>query len=160
VDSGQLHRLGRRLIELSRAATTDSGDQPMTPVQVAIIDDVIKNPGTGVTAIGHRIGFVQSHVSASVARLRERGVLETAPDTSDGRRTRVQVTQSAMPAIVRRAQRPINNTITTAVGDAETARRVTAMLDELAEFLLMRRTRTDTSTGRHALTACESVHDQ
>jgi DNA-binding MarR family transcriptional regulator len=138
VDSGQLHRLGRRLIELSRAATTHTGDQPMTPVQVAIIDDVIKNPGTGVTEIGHRTGFVQSHVSASVARLRDQGVLETAPDPTDGRRTRVQVTQLAMRAIVCRARRPINNTITTAVGDAETAQRVTAILDELAVLLLAR----------------------
>jgi DNA-binding MarR family transcriptional regulator len=138
VDSGQLHRLGRRLIELSRAANTDTGDQRMTPVLVAIIEDVIKNPGTGVTEIGQRTGFVQSHVSASVARLRERGILETTPDLSDGRRTRVQITQPAMRAIVRRSRRPINSTITTAVGDAETARRVIAMLDELAEALLTR----------------------
>jgi hypothetical protein len=41
-----------------------------------------------------------------------------------------------MGAIVRRARRPINDTITTAVADADTARRVTAMLDELAELLL------------------------
>lgn len=136
MESGQLHRLGRRLIELSRAATSDTGDLSITPAETAIIEDVVKNPGTSVTEIGQRTGFVQSHVSTSVARLRERGVLETTPDPTDGRRTKVQVAGPAMRAIVRRARRPINDTITTAVADAETARRVTTMLDELAELLL------------------------
>jgi DNA-binding MarR family transcriptional regulator len=136
VDSGQLHRLGRRLINLSRAATTGTDDQSMTPAETAIIEDVITNPGTCLTDIGQRTGFVQSHVSASVARLRERGILETTPDPTDGRRTKVQVTRPAMRAIVRRARRPINDAITTAVADPIAARRVTAMLDELAELLL------------------------
>jgi DNA-binding MarR family transcriptional regulator len=136
VESGQLHRLGRRLIELSRAATSDTGDPSMTPAETTIIEDVAKHPGTSVTEIGHRTGFVQSHVSTSVARLRERGVLETAPDPTDGRRTRVQVARPAMRAIARRARRPVNDTVTAAVGDPDTARRVTAILDELAELLL------------------------
>ena len=108
----------------------------MTPAETAIIEDVAKNPGTSITEIGQRTGFVQSHVSTSVARLRERGVLETTPDPTDGRRTKVQVAPPAMRAIARRARRPIDDTITTAVADADTARRVTAMLDELAKLLL------------------------
>jgi DNA-binding MarR family transcriptional regulator len=135
VDSGQLHRLGRRLIELSRAATSDSGDQALTPAEAAIVEDVMKNPGASVTDISQRTGFVQSHISASVARLRERKIVETAPDPADGRRTMVRVTRAAMRAIIRRAQRPIDDTIKTAVADAHTARRVTALLGELAELL-------------------------
>lgn len=135
MDSGQLHRLGRRLIELSRAATSDSGDQPLTPAEAAIVEDVMKNPGASVTDIGQRTGFVQSHVSASVARLREREIVETAPDPTDRRRTTVRVTRAATRAIMRRSQRPIDDTIKTAVADARTARRVTALLDELAELL-------------------------
>jgi DNA-binding MarR family transcriptional regulator len=136
VDSGQLHRLGRRLIELSRAATSDTGDQTLTPAESAIVEDVIKNPGAAVTDISQRTGFVQSHVSASVARLRERGLLETATDPADGRRTTVQVSRSASRAITRRSRRPIDHTVNTAVSDAKTARRVVELLDELAEILL------------------------
>jgi DNA-binding MarR family transcriptional regulator len=135
VDSAQLHKLGRRLIELSRAATSDSGDQALTPAEAAIVEDVIKNPGASVTDIGQRTGFVQSHVSTSVARLRDRGIVETAPDPTDRRRTTVRVTRPAMRAIMRRSQRPIDDTVKTAVGDAHTARRITALLDELAELL-------------------------
>jgi DNA-binding MarR family transcriptional regulator len=136
VDSGQLHRLGRRLIELSRAATADSGDQALTPAESAIVEDVIRNPGTSVTGISQRTGFVQSHVSVSVARLRERGLVETATDPADGRRTTVQISRSASRAIMRRSRRPIDNAIASAVTDAGTARRAVELLDELAEILL------------------------
>jgi DNA-binding MarR family transcriptional regulator len=108
----------------------------MTPAEAAIIEDVARNPGTSVTEIAHRIGFVQSHVSTSVARLRERGVVGTTPDATDRRRTNVQVSRPAMRAIVRRARRPINDTIAAVVGDAATAQRVADMLDELADLLL------------------------
>jgi DNA-binding MarR family transcriptional regulator len=148
VESGQLHLLGRRLIELSRAATSETGDLSMTPAETAIIEDVAKNPGTSLTEIGQRTGFVQSHVSTSVARLHERGVLETTPDPADGRRSKVQVARPAMRAIVRRARRTINDTILTAVADADTARRVTAMLDELAELLLTTGQANQRSTAR------------
>jgi DNA-binding MarR family transcriptional regulator len=82
-----------------------------------------------------------------VARLRERGVLETTPDPTDGRRTKVQVARPAMRAIARRARRPSNDTITTAVADADAARWVTAMLDELAELLLTPGQATQRSTA-------------
>jgi DNA-binding MarR family transcriptional regulator len=136
VDSGQLHRLGRRLIELSRAATSDTGDQAVTPAEAAIVEDVIKNRGASVTEISQRTGFVQSHVSASVARLRERGLLETSADPADGRRTTVQITRSAGRAIMRRSRRPVEGVIKKAVTDANAARRAVELLDELAELLI------------------------
>jgi DNA-binding MarR family transcriptional regulator len=135
VDSGQLHRLGRRLIELARAGTSDDSDRVLTPVEVAIVDDVIRNPGASVTDIGQRTGFVQSHVSASVARLRERGIVETAPDPADRRRTTVRIARPAMRAIVHRSRRPVDGVVKAAVPDTDTARRVIELLDELAELL-------------------------
>jgi DNA-binding MarR family transcriptional regulator len=136
MDSGQLHRLGRRLIELSRAATSDTGDQAMTPAEAAVIEDVIKNPGASVTEISQRTGFVQSHVSASMARLRERGLLETSPDPLDGRRITVQITRSASRAIKHRSGRPIEDTIEKAVTDPNAARRAVELLNELTELLI------------------------
>src|SRR3954452_16774664 len=93
VDGGQLHRLGRRLIELSRQATGEPGDLTLTPGEAAVLEDVITHPGSSVSEIAQRTSFVQSHVSASVARLAQRGVLTAGSDPTDGRRTRVQVTE-------------------------------------------------------------------
>jgi DNA-binding MarR family transcriptional regulator len=136
VDGGRLHRLGKRLIELSAAATGEAGDLVLTPGEAAVLEDVIKHPGCSVTEIHQRTGFAQSHVSASVARLKERGLVETAPDPLDGRRTRVRVAEDALAAITRRASRGIDDAVARAVPDPARAHRVTALLDELAGLLL------------------------
>jgi DNA-binding MarR family transcriptional regulator len=123
------------LIELARTATADTSDRALSPVETAIVEDVIKNPGASVTDIAQRTGFVQSHVSASVARLRERGIVETAPEPTDRRRTTVRLARPAMRAIVRRSKRPVEDVIKTAVPDANAARRVITLLDELDQLL-------------------------
>lgn len=135
MDGGQLHRLGRRLIELSRAATGQSGDLAMTPGQTAVLEDVIKHPGSSVREIQNRTGFVQSHVSASIAKLRQHGVVRTAADPDDGRKVRVWVTNETMRAIGRRAERDIGETVRNAVGDPERAQRLIELLDEVAKLL-------------------------
>jgi DNA-binding MarR family transcriptional regulator len=136
VDGGQLHRLGRRLIELSRAVTAEASDPSLTPGETAVLEDVLRHSDSSVSEIQARTGFVQSHVSASVARLRQRGLLETMPDPTDRRRTRVRVSTRARRAIAARSSRSIDDAITHAVADPDQARRVTVLLDELAQLLL------------------------
>jgi len=136
VDGGQLHRLGRRLIELSRRATGEPGDLALTPAEAAVLEDVLTHPDSPVGGIAQRTGFVQSHVSASVARLTRRGVLTTASDPTDGRRTRVRATDRTVQAISRRATRRIDDALAGAITDPATAQRVNALLDELARLLL------------------------
>ncbi|MFC4591211.1 MarR family winged helix-turn-helix transcriptional regulator [Sphaerisporangium corydalis] len=136
MDGGQLHRLGRRLIELSAAATGEAGDLRLTPGELAVLEDAIKHPDGSVGEIHQRTGFAQSHVSVSVSRLRERGLVETTADRADGRRTRVRVTGEALQAITRRAARDTGDAIARAVPTPAEARRVAALLDELATLLL------------------------
>ncbi|NUP64957.1 MAG: MarR family transcriptional regulator, partial [Nonomuraea sp.] len=88
----RMRRLGRRLVELSKAAAGETKGPPLTPGEEAVFEDVLRHPGGTVGEIQARTGFVQSHVSASVARMRERGLLRTAPDPADGRRTLVTAT--------------------------------------------------------------------
>src|SRR4051812_24169816 len=133
MDGVLLHRLGKRLIDLAREVTTDAGDAELTPAEMAVMEDAFKHPDSPVTDIQARTGFAQSHVSASVARLKERGWVETAPDPRDRRRTCVRVAEPARRAIYRRAGRPADAVIARAVGDPE---RVTELLDELARLLL------------------------
>ena len=134
MDGVLLHRLGKRLIDLARQVTTDAGDTPLTPGEVAVIEDVLKHPGSVVTEIQARTGFAQSHVSASVSRLRERGLIVAVPDPADRRRTRLTLTDIAQRAIMRRAGRPVDDTIAATVGP-EKAERVLQLLEELSALL-------------------------
>ena len=136
MDGGQLHRLGKRLIELSSQVTGEAGDLSLTPGEAAVLEDVIKHPASSISEIHQRTGFVQSHVSASVSRLKARGLMKTEPDASDGRRTRVRVADGAMQAIGRRAARSIDQAIDRTIGDPGRARRTTELLQELADILL------------------------
>jgi DNA-binding MarR family transcriptional regulator len=134
MDGVRLHRLGKRLIDLARQVTTDAGDTALTPGEVAVIEDVFKHPASVVTEIQARTGFAQSHVSASVSRLREHGLIEAEPDPADRRRTRLTVADIAKRAIMRRAGRPADETIAEVVGE-EKADRVVELLEELSALL-------------------------
>jgi DNA-binding MarR family transcriptional regulator len=136
VDGGRLHRLGKRLIELSSQATGEPGDLQLTLGEAAVIEDVIKHPASSISEIQQRTGFVQGHISKSVARLKARGLVETEPDPSDGRRTRVRIADAASQAITRRAARPIDQVIGHTIDDPAQARRATGLLEELADLLL------------------------
>jgi DNA-binding MarR family transcriptional regulator len=136
MDGGRLHRLGKRLIELSAQVTGEAGDLSLTPGQAAVLEDVIKHPASSISEIHQRTGFVQSHVSVSVSRLEARGLVETETDPSDGRRTQVHITDAAMQAITRRAARSIHQVIGRSIGGSEQARRTTELLEELADILL------------------------
>lgn len=136
VDGVRMHRLGKRLIDLSREVTTSAGDAALTPAEIAVIEDVLKHPGSAVSEIKVRTGFAQSHVSESVARLKERGLIETPPDEADRRRTRVRLSEPARQAVLARAERSADEVIARVVEDHTRAARVAALLDELAELLL------------------------
>lgn len=135
VDAGQLHRLGRRLLALSRAASGQAGDLVLVPGQEAVLEDLLRHPDSTVSDIRDRTGFTQSHVSASVARLRDYGLIRGAGDPSDGRRTRLRATGTATQAISNRAGRSIDTAITAAVATPEQAGRVLDLLDELCHAL-------------------------
>jgi DNA-binding MarR family transcriptional regulator len=136
MDGGQLHRLGKRLIELSSQVTGEAGDLLLTPGEAAVLEDVIKHPASSISEIHQRTGFVQSHVSASVSRLKARGLVKAEADPSDGRRTRVRVADGAIQAITRRAARSVDQVIGRTIGEPGQARRTTELLEELADLLL------------------------
>lgn len=136
VDGGGLHQLGKRLLELSRAVTTQPGDPCLTAGELAVLEAVLHHPDSSLRDIQTRSGFAQSHVSASVARLRQRGLIDTRPDPHDGRRTRVRVVRRASRSISRRSRRPVDAVLAEATGSAARARRAARLLDELADLLI------------------------
>jgi DNA-binding MarR family transcriptional regulator len=136
MDGGELHRLGRRLLELSAQVTGDPGDLRLTPGELAVLEDVIRHPASSVSETSERTGFAQSHVSVSVARLKARRLAETETDPADGRRTRVRAADDTVQAITRRAARSIEDTLSRTLEDPSQAGRVADLLRELAALLL------------------------
>ncbi|SHF60827.1 MarR family winged helix-turn-helix transcriptional regulator [Streptoalloteichus hindustanus] len=136
MDVGQLHRLGRRLVELSHQASCDSGELSLTTGEAAVLQDVISHPESSVSEIGDRTGFAQSHVSTCVARLRDRQLVTTATDPADRRRTRVRASDGTIVAVSQRGDHGVDGVLGAVVGDPDKARRVAALLDELAHLLL------------------------
>ncbi|MEW9556022.1 winged helix DNA-binding protein [Nonomuraea sp. NPDC050783] len=137
-----LRRLGRRLVELARTTDTGTGRPVLTPGEEAVFVDVLRHPGSAVRDIQSRTGFAQSHVSASVARMRERGILETAQDPDDGRRTQVRVADVAVDALFRRAASSVDEVVRAALRDPADTERAVALLEELESLLI-----TDESHG-------------
>lgn len=136
MDGGQLHRLGKRLIELSSQVTSEDSDLSLTRGEAIVLEYVIKHPACSMSAIHRRTGRSQSHVSESVSRLKARGLVEVAPDPSDGRRTQIRIVDGALQAITRRSARGIDQAIGYATSDPAQARRATDLLEELADLLL------------------------
>jgi DNA-binding MarR family transcriptional regulator len=136
MDGGELHRLGRRLLELSAQVTGEPGDLRLSPGESAVLEDVIRHPASSVSETSQRTGFAQSHVSVSVARLKARGLAETETDPADGRRTRIRAAGATVAAISRRAARSIEDTLSRTMEDPGQARRAAELLDELAALLL------------------------
>jgi DNA-binding MarR family transcriptional regulator len=157
MDGGELHRLGRRLLELSAQVTGEPGDLRLTPGEIAVLEDVIRHPASSVSETSERTGFAQSHVSVSVARLKARGLAETETDPADGRRTRVRAADSAVQAVTRRAARSIEDTLSRALGEPGQARRAAGLLQELAALLLSPAPGKD---SQQAATAAAGVTDR
>lgn len=156
MDGGELHRLGRRLLELSAQVTGEPGDLRLTPGEVAVLEDVIRHPVSSISEIGERTGFAQSHVSVSVARLKARGLAETGTDPADARRTRVRAADATVQAITRRAARSIEDTLSRTLADPSQARRATDILTELAALLLPPTLRKDDEPGATEASTCQT----
>jgi DNA-binding MarR family transcriptional regulator len=117
VNASELYLLGRRLMKLGEEAIPPSwlDDAIVTSVRPVMVD-VIAHPGSSVSEITRRTGFPQSHISQSVARLRDLGFAVTAPDATDRRRTLVWAAEGIAESGARHAAVPIDETIAKAIG--------------------------------------------
>jgi DNA-binding MarR family transcriptional regulator len=129
-----LYLLGRRLTKIGEEAMRGA-DAPHVPTGLRlIVTDVAEHPGSPIGEIATRTGLPQSYVSQSVARLKDRGAIETANDPSDGRRTLVRLTRSIPAKTARRGAVSIDAELGEAAGIAEPAEIVAALEALLAGF--------------------------
>lgn len=115
--AGDLYRLGRHLMEVARVGMTDPSDPGVFQTDSLIIDVVVDRPGSSINEITAMAGFAQSHVSASVNGMRERGWVRTSPDPADGRRTLVWAVEALSDAIARREERSAEMILAAALSD-------------------------------------------
>lgn len=137
VNAVELYLLGRKLMKIADEALPkpDTGGPP-TSVRLILID-IAEHPDSSVGEIVSRTGFPQSHVSASIARLRELGALVTSIDPRDRRRTLTRLA----PGIRQRSQRaavPVDSVLAAALGssDPRELEETIEALDDLAARLM------------------------
>ncbi|MFJ1867577.1 MarR family transcriptional regulator [Streptomyces sp. NPDC088097] len=110
---------------------------------VIVAGDIAAHPDTTVGETAQRTGLPQSQVSGAVARLREAGSVQTAPDPADRRRTLVRQAPgtSARVAAVRAAgASKVEEALARALGEdgARQLPEVTEALETLARHLSVR----------------------
>jgi DNA-binding MarR family transcriptional regulator len=137
VNAVELYLLGRKLMKIADEALPKpaTGGAP-TSVRMILID-IAEHPDSSVGEIASRTGFPQSHVSMSIARLRELGALVTSTDPRDRRRTLARLA----PGIRQRSQRaavPVDSVLADALGSTDPAdlEEVIEALDGLAARLM------------------------
>src|ERR1700753_1205742 len=112
----ELYLLGRRLMKLGEEALPPSGLDDMGASVRSVLTDVFSHPGSSVSESRARPVSPQSNVSSSVARLRDLGVLVTAPDPADRRRTLVRPAEGMVQKAVRKAATSVDGPRAEAIG--------------------------------------------
>jgi DNA-binding MarR family transcriptional regulator len=137
VNGLELFLLGRRLMKIGEEAIERAGFHDLPTSVRTILTDVFEHQDTSIGEITARTGFPQSHVSASVARLRDGGVLVTAVDLKDRRRTLVRTASEVPRQAANLASAPIDDALRIALAarDPGEVARVLAALELIASSL-------------------------
>ena len=97
--------------------TSGPGSGPVMPNGPSLVlRDVFAHPGSSIRDITGRTGLPQSYVSESVARLRDQGIVETAADPADGRRTLVRVSAGHPRTVAAKGMASVDAALAEALG--------------------------------------------
>lgn len=140
MNASELFLLGRKLMKLGEGAippSTLNAGRATASVRL-VMADIAYHPGSSVSEITERTGFPQSHVSQSVATLRDLGFVVTEPDPADRRRTLVRPTEGAVRSGTRHGAVPVDETIAKAIGTEAQDRlpQALAALDLLGQLII------------------------
>ena len=124
-------------MKLGEEAIPPSGFHQIPASVRSVLIDVYEHPGSSVSEITARTGFPQSHVSASVTRLRESRALVTTIDPADRRRTLVSPNPEVRRLLSSLPQVPVDTVLARAIGtgDPGQAADAVAALELLARLL-------------------------
>jgi DNA-binding MarR family transcriptional regulator len=130
--------LGRQLSKIGESVMRGSGTKPPMPTSAGLVlRDVLAHPDSSISDITARTAMPQSHVSETVAQLVEQGLVESARDPADKRRTIVRVAASHPRHVARAAMVSVDAALIDALDSMspDAAGDVIATLEDLAARL-------------------------
>jgi len=143
VNGVELFLLGRALMKIGEEALPEppggAGRYAGSARLVLIVaSDIAAHPDTAVGEIAARTGLPQSQVSSAVARLKEAGSVQTAPDPVDRRRELVRQAAEVSERVAQVRAVGIEDALARALGSGDPDRlgEVSRALDVLARNLL------------------------
>ncbi|MFV0375082.1 MarR family winged helix-turn-helix transcriptional regulator [Microbacterium sp.] len=101
---------------IHRRAPDRAGAGPLPTTELALLKQVLDDPGATVSELAAHLGLRQPNVSAAARSLEDRGLVERRPDTLDGRVTRVYATATGRrehTAIADEWTRPVRDALAT-----------------------------------------------
>jgi DNA-binding MarR family transcriptional regulator len=123
--------LGRQLTKIGEEVLRGSAAQAMPAGPSLVLRDVFAHPDSPIGDIAGRTGLPQSYVSESVARLRDQGIVETAADPADGRRTLVRVSAQHPRTVAAKGSAPVDAALAAALGEQAGTPAVTELVETL-----------------------------
>ena len=133
-----LHQLGRRLSGLAGDLTHAHSDKATTPGELAILDDLLLHGRSAVRDITGRTGFAQSHVSASLAKLVERGQVTWEKNPKDARSRWADLTKGERAVLEAAAATRVEDALSEQLGRAD-AEKLVKLLSRAAKLLDVRK---------------------
>ena len=132
-----LYQLGRRLTEVAYQGM-GGAELDLTPSEFLVLRDLFMNGQSSITDTVNRTGLAQSKVSTSVAKLRDRGWVQTSPDPTDGRKTLATVTDEVKLQGDRRRARNATDALDLVLADADDDERgqLAGALERLHQLLV------------------------
>jgi DNA-binding MarR family transcriptional regulator len=143
MDALTLVALGRRLMKIGEDALRTREPLASAEAQLSVgaslvLKDVFDNPDSSIREITERTGLPQSYVSECVARLRELGMVSTAVDPADRRRTLARFDPQHARTVLRKGAVTADDELARALGepDAAAIKETIELLSGLAGQLL------------------------
>lgn len=111
VRAADLHRLARTLREIALRATENTGDDRVNAGELAVLEDIARNPQSTISQITGRTGLAQSLVSRIARGMADAGAVTIETDHADRRKVRVDLDPRVRRVILERAGNTIDEAI-------------------------------------------------
>jgi DNA-binding MarR family transcriptional regulator len=112
--AADLYRLARTLREIALKATEEPGEQGVSAGELAVLEDIARNPKATISAITARTGLAQSLVSRITHALADSGALTIDAHPRDKRKVQIELDEKVRALILERAGNPITDAIAAA----------------------------------------------
>lgn len=115
--AADLHRLARELRAIALLATENTGADRVNAGELAVLEDIARNPAATISEITRRTRLAQSLVSRITRAMADAGALTIDPDDNDRRKVRIDLAAETRALILTRA----NNSIAEAIAASRPA---------------------------------------